>query len=94
MIKFEQGSGAYVSGAEVFNFNASDEQGPVRCAISREAFEDLIGESVTESAAAAQFSAWEAVVFRVAEEKYDREGLNDRGAVTVSAADVMNRRAV
>lgn len=88
MIKFEQGSGRYDSDAEIFSFDATVGDRPVRCAISREAFEDLLIDPPAEGRMQQIFPMWEHVVFNLAEEKYRRSGLNERGAITLSAADV------
>jgi hypothetical protein len=88
MIKFEQGSGRYDSGAEVFAFRGTLGDRPVPCAISREAFEDMLVDATTEERMLRLFPEWEHVVFALAEEKYRRSGLNDRGAITLSVDDV------
>lgn len=92
MIKFEQGSGQFASGAELFMFEASLDGRPLRCAMSREAFEDLTRETVDPDNPEAVFAVWEFVVFETAARKYERDGLNEKGVLALNTIDVERLR--
>jgi hypothetical protein len=86
-IKFEMGSGRYDFDAEIFRFEATDDQGPIPCAMSGEAFEDLFHVKLEPRTADDVFAANEALIFKIAEQKYGRGEVNDRGAITISTRD-------
>ena len=88
-IRFEQGSSMYDAGAEIFRFGANDDQGPVRCAISREAFEKVSGLTHVEADTANLiFNDWESTIFDVARGKYDRGERQISGSIMIRIADV------
>jgi hypothetical protein len=87
MIKFEQGSGRYDSGAEIYRFNATDDEGRVPCAISREALEYLSRLPVDLNDPTQLFDDWEMVVFDLARDKYNRGERQEGGAVVIRAGD-------
>lgn len=88
MIRFEQGSGEYDAVAKMFFFRAVDVGEPVTCVVSRQAFELLTGDRVHSKTADRLFQKWERSVFLAAQRKYITAGLNEQGALTLSAFDL------